>query len=109
MQNSRAHINTQKIKGIIACHIHRGEQVCADKINQGGFPPPGHARKWGPEHIKPMMAGEISLKPVTRQKYYHVGTTVSRTVHDIVFRNSATNSGFLRAAILEKIEREGLI
>ena len=101
-------IRAKKIKGIIAANIHKGEQVCADKINQGSFPPPGHARKWGPEHIKPMMAGEISLKPVTRQKSYHVGTTVDIETHDIIFRNSNTNSGFLRAAILEKIERDNL-
>ena len=34
MMSSRAHINTQKIKGIISVNIHKGEQVCADKINQ---------------------------------------------------------------------------
>ena len=106
--NSRAFINTKKIKGIIACYTHKGEQVCADKINAGGFPPPGHARKWGPEHIKPMMAGEISLKPVAEIKTVVISAAITRTVHDIIFRNSDTNSGFVRAAIIEKIEREGL-
>ena len=106
--NSRAHINTQKIKGIIAVNIHMGNQVCADKINQGGFPPPGHARKWGPEHIKPMMAGEISLKTTPDPEKIVISAAILRDVYDIVFRNSVTNSEFVRQAIFEKIEREGL-
>ena len=107
MPNNSA-IRAKKIKGIIAANIHKGEQVCADKINQGSFPPPGHARKWGAEHIKPMMAGEISLKKVKKPDYLHVGTTIDVKTHDIIFRNSDTNSGFVRAAILEKIERDNL-
>lgn len=63
----------------------------------------------GPEHIKPMMAGEISLKLVKKPDYIHIGTTVSTDIHDIIFRNSVTNSAFTRAAILEKIKREGLV
>ena len=106
--NSRAHINTKKIKGIIAVNIHRGEQVCADKINQGGFPPPGHARKWGPEHIKPMMAGEISLKVKPKKEKLIISAAICPETHDIIFRNSVTNSEFVRQAIFEKIEREGL-
>jgi hypothetical protein len=106
--NSRAHINTKKIKGIIAANIHQGEQVCADKINQGGFSPPGYAREWGPEHIKPMMAGEISLKRPPKIEKIVISAAILRDVYDIIFRNSVTNSEFVRTAIMEKIEREGL-
>ena len=101
-------IRAQKIKGIIAINIHRGEQHAADKINQGGFPPPGHARKWGPEHIKPMMAGEISLKKIKDPEKRIISAGILRDVYDIIFRNSVTNSEFVRQAIFEKIEREGL-
>jgi hypothetical protein len=110
MPNNSA-IRAKKIKGIIAVNLHRGEQVCADKINQGGFPAPGHARKWGPEHIKPMMAGEICLKPVKKPPKIEkivISAAVLIAVYDIIFRNSVTTSAFVRAAVMEKIEREGL-
>ena len=101
-------IRAQKIKGIIAVNIHRGEQFCADKINQGGFPPPGHARKWGQEHIKPMMAGDISLKKPRKIINLIISAAICPETHDIIFRNSVTNSEFVRQAIFEKIERDGL-
>lgn len=100
-------VRAKKIKGIIAANIHQGEQACADKINQGGFPPPGHTTKWGPEHIGPMMAGEISLKPVRKRDSY-IGAVIDRDMLDIIYRNSVSNSAFLRCAISEKIAREGL-
>ena len=106
--SSPAGVRAQKIKGIIAVNIFLGDQVCADKINQGGFPPPGHARKWGPEHIGPMMAGEISLKKIKDPEKIVISAAILRDVYDIVFRNSVTNSEFVRAAIMEKIEREEL-
>ena len=101
-------IRAQKIKGIIAVNIHRGEQFCADKINQGCFPAPGHARKWGPEHIKPMMAGEISLKRKRIPEKVVISAAILIDVYDIVFRNAVTNSEFVRTAIMEKIERDEL-
>ena len=99
---------SHKIKGIIAANIHNGEQFAADKINKGHFPPPGHASKWLPEHIKPMMAGEISLKPVPKKTMVYISSTIDQKSYDIVFRNAVTNSAFIRAAVNEKILREGL-
>ena len=100
---------SKKIKGIIAANIHRGEQTCSEKINQGGFPPPGHATKWLSEHIRPMMAGEISLKPVPKKTMVYVSATIEQKSYDIIFRNAVTNSAFIRAAVNEKISREGLV
>lgn len=100
---------TKKIKGIIAANIHKGEQFCADRINSGGFPAPGFSRIWKPEHIKPMMAGKISMKPAKKIAKINVATPLDRNIADIIFRNSVTSARFLRDAIAEKIERDGLL
>lgn len=104
---SNSVIRTKKIKGIISANRKFGDQVCANKINAGGFPAPGYAKKWHAEHIGPMMRDEISLKPVLKREL-HIGAIIDGKTHDIIFRNSVTHSAFLRAAIAEKIEREGL-
>lgn len=100
----------KKILRIIKANKKHGTNHCAKLLNDGGFPAPcGRKYQWKPEYINRVAKGEdLSHLKKGRITVYTLSAAVPVEMYDIVIQNSNTASEFVRAAISEKIERDGL-
>jgi hypothetical protein len=105
-------VQTRKIKAIISENLMKGVLCCAKKLNEGGFPSPDSTPQkkycWKPDQILPFLNDTecpVHRKPKT---YTDIVTThVTEKVSNIISRQDNL-SAFVRAAIDEKIARDGL-
>ena len=98
----------QKIIRIIRDNYGKGVSVCVKRLNDGGFPcPTGKKHQWTKDQVELVRkTGNVTI--IEPKKTLTIATDVCRKTYDIIRQNSAYMTDFLRTAIREKIERDGL-
>lgn len=97
-----------KVRSIIRDNLAtKGLPGCVSLLNKGGFPAPcGRKRQWRIYQIIPVMNGFLTVQDPPR---YDVGAKLDEETFKAIDAQPGTKADFLRAAVREKLIREGVI